>query len=78
MDIITDAMLDAEKIALEKDEIRYRECIGTKLLKDRVTPQEIRDGLILFWHVYGSCRKIELEIFNPAPLVRRKKVAKKI
>jgi hypothetical protein len=35
----------------------YRECLNDKLLKDRKTDQEIRDGLILYHHVFGVCVK---------------------
>ena len=33
----------------------YLECLNGKLLKDRKTDQEIRDGLILYHHVFGVC-----------------------
>jgi hypothetical protein len=35
----------------------YLECLNNKPLKDRKTDQEIRDGLILFHHVFGVCVK---------------------
>ena len=35
----------------------YMECLNNKPLKDRKTDQEIRDGLILFHHVFGGCMK---------------------
>jgi hypothetical protein len=35
----------------------YLECLGGKLLKDRKTDQEIRNGLILYHHVFGVCVK---------------------
>jgi hypothetical protein len=35
----------------------YMECLNGKLLRDRKTDQEIRDGLILFHHVFGMCVK---------------------
>jgi len=45
-------VLAEERVALEKDRVRYLECLNGKLLKDRETDQEKRDGLILFHHVY--------------------------
>lgn len=36
----------------------YLECLSGKLLKDRKTDKEIRDGLILYHHVFCVCVKI--------------------
>lgn len=51
-----DALLDEEAKALQNAADLYLECLNGKPLKDRHTPQEIRDGLILFHHVYKVCR----------------------
>ena len=44
--------LKNEQTYLKTDRDRYMECMNGKPLSERVTPQEIRDGLILYWHVY--------------------------
>lgn len=36
----------------------YLECLNGKLLRDRKTDKEIRDGLILYHHVFCVCVKI--------------------
>lgn len=46
------SQLKAEQKYLKTDRDRYIECMNGKLLVDRKTPQEIRDGLILYWNVY--------------------------
>ncbi len=53
---IRDEQLGAEAQALETDRDFYLECLHGQPLKDRTTPQEVRDGLILYWHVYRSIR----------------------
>lgn len=45
-------ILSEESRALDTDAALYLECLNNKPLRDRTTPQEIRDGLILFHHVY--------------------------
>jgi hypothetical protein len=54
MDIITSELLEEEKLYLTNDRERYLECLNNKLLSERKTPQEIRDGLILFGCVYKA------------------------
>jgi hypothetical protein len=54
--LIDDAVLAQEQAALLSDKEKYLECMNGFLLKDRKTPQEIRDGLILFWNVYRVIR----------------------
>lgn len=49
---ILKSQLANEQEFLKNDYDRYMECMNNKPLKDRKTPQEIRDGLILYWHVY--------------------------
>ena len=49
---IPQEVLDAELQHLKDDGERYLECLNDKPLKDRTTAQEMRDGLILFHHVY--------------------------
>ena len=44
--------LPLEQKALAEDRDFYLECLNNFLLKDRRTKRDIRDGLILFWHVY--------------------------
>jgi len=49
-------MLEEERLALETDRDLYLECMNGLPLKDR--PQEkMKDGFILFHHVYKVCRK---------------------
>lgn len=47
--------LKMEEKYLQTHSKLYLECMNNKPLKDRVTEQEIRDGLILFHHVFGVC-----------------------
>ena len=54
--LITKEMLEQEQYALIHDNKLYLECIGPKLLKDRITDQEIRDGMIRFNSVYKSIK----------------------
>jgi hypothetical protein len=54
-------VLEMEQIALEKDSTLYLECLNNKPLKDRKTEQEIRDGLILFFHVYCQIKGLKYE-----------------
>lgn len=49
--MIDQSLLEAEQTALETDRELYLVCLNNKPLKDRITNQEIRDGLILY-HVY--------------------------
>jgi hypothetical protein len=51
MDIAPE-ILEAELSYLQTDKELYLECLNGRPLKDRTTPEEIRDGLILFHHVY--------------------------
>lgn len=46
-----------EKWMVGKHRNLYLECLNGKLLKERKTDQEIRDGLILYHHVFGVCVK---------------------
>ena len=48
---IPEDVLIAEQQALATDRDRYLECLVTPLCERR-TQQQIRDGLILYWHVY--------------------------
>lgn len=48
--------LEQEAEILKTDAKLYLECLNGKLLKDRITTQEKRDGLIL-WGVYQRCKK---------------------
>lgn len=50
--MIAPEILEAEQLALETDKAFYMECLNDKPLKNRHTLQEIRNGLILYWHVY--------------------------
>jgi hypothetical protein len=54
--MINKEILETEEFLLERDREFYLECLNNKPLKDRKTEQEIRDGLILFWHVYVYIR----------------------
>lgn len=56
--MITDEMLEMEKVALQKERELYLECLNNKPLTERKTQMEIRDGCILFWNVYVICSKI--------------------
>lgn len=56
-------MQDLKRLIKEEQEILqgehrelYLDCMNNKLLKDRQTPQEKRDGLILYFHVWSRCR----------------------
>lgn len=49
------AALPGEAAALASDSKLYLECLG-RPLKDRTTLKDIRDGLILYWHVYRVIR----------------------
>ena len=44
--------LPKERLFLEVHRELYLECLNGKPLSERVTDQEIRDGLILYWHVF--------------------------
>ncbi len=46
------SLLQQENSFLKEDRDLYLECLNNQPLKDRKTQQEIRDGLILFHHVY--------------------------
>jgi hypothetical protein len=50
-------LLKMEEQYLRTHRNLYLECLNNKLLKDRKTDEEIRDGLILFHHVFGVCVK---------------------
>jgi hypothetical protein len=45
-------LLVKESEYLETHKDLYSECLSDKLLKDRYTDQEIKDGLILFYNVF--------------------------
>jgi hypothetical protein len=49
---LIEELLPQEKEHLLKDRERYLECLNNKPLSERKTEREIRDGLILYWHVY--------------------------
>lgn len=53
-DQILDSQLDNEKNYLKNDRERYLDCMNGITLADRKgkTYQEVRNGLILYWHVY--------------------------
>jgi hypothetical protein len=51
--------LQAELQYLQDDRDLYLECLNDKPLKDRSTDQEIRDGLIIFHHVYLTIRNAD-------------------
>jgi hypothetical protein len=51
---ILESLLGEEQQWLTTHRELYLECLNNKLLKDRKTDLEIRDGLILFWHVFRS------------------------
>lgn len=53
--IISEELLEKEKEYLKMDRELYMECLNNKPLCERVTRQEKRDGLILYWHVYKVC-----------------------
>lgn len=53
---ISQELLADERQILQSDRERYLDCMNQKLLKDRHTPQEVRDGLILFHNVYAKVR----------------------
>lgn len=48
-----------EKRYLEVDRERYMECMNNKPLSERTTDQDVRDGLILHFHVYRFITKRE-------------------
>jgi hypothetical protein len=48
--------LENERLYLETDNEFYLECLNNKPLAERVTDLEVRDGLILYWHVYRHIR----------------------
>lgn len=52
-------ILNQEQKALQNDATLYLDCMNNKTFKQRTTPQEIRvrDGLILFHHVYMFIKK---------------------
>jgi hypothetical protein len=50
-------LLKCEEKWLQTHRDLYLECLNNKPLKDRKTDQEIRDGLILYHHVFGVCVK---------------------
>ena len=56
--LITDRMLEIERVALDTDKTMYLECLNNKPLTERNDKQEIRDGCILFWNVYCLIRNI--------------------
>ena len=45
-------LLDEEQEYLRTDRIRYLDCLNQKPLYQRLTDTEIKDGLILYHHVY--------------------------
>jgi hypothetical protein len=49
---ILQSQLANEQNYLLTDRDRYLDCLNGKPLKDRKTPEEIRNGLILYWHIY--------------------------
>lgn len=49
---LTQEVLDAEAVALASDRELYMECMNGKGFDQRLTEQEIRDGLIIFHSVY--------------------------
>lgn len=51
-DTITKELLDEETVALKTDRDGYLECMNGLLLRDRKTAREVRDGLILYHHIY--------------------------
>ena len=51
-----DGLLAEEEIALRDNSELYLDCLNGKLLRDRKTPDEIRQGLILFHHIYKVCK----------------------
>ena len=53
---VPDDILAKEAEALQTDAELYLDCLNDKPLRDRHTEQEIRDGLILYHHVYKVCR----------------------
>ena len=53
---IDPSILEAERVALEIDRDLYLECLNGLPLKDRSTEQQVRDGLILYHHVYLVCK----------------------
>jgi hypothetical protein len=55
--MIDDKLFKEEEQILLVDKEFYLECMNNKLLKDRKTEQEIKDGLILFHHVYKFIKK---------------------
>jgi hypothetical protein len=57
--IIPQEYLTAESEYLRDDRDLYLECLNGKPLKDRTEKQEVRDGLILFHHVYEAIRNGE-------------------
>lgn len=62
---IDDSILAEEQKALETDAKLYLECLNNKLLKDRKTEREIRDGLILFHSVYKFIKRQRAEEGHP-------------
>ena len=50
-------MLDAEQVALANDRTFYLECMNNKLLRNRRGFTEVRDGYILYNHIYVACSK---------------------
>ena len=53
-----DLLLRDEEKALRDDSVLYLECMNDKPLKDRKTPKELRDGLLLYWQVYRVCKSV--------------------
>ena len=54
---LTEEVLDQEAGYLENDREYYLECMDGKPFADRHTYQEVRDGLIIFHHVYRFIRR---------------------
>jgi hypothetical protein len=53
---VEQSILNQEKIALETDKALYLDCMNGRPFSERVTEQDIRDGLLLFWHVYTTIK----------------------
>lgn len=49
-------VLDGEEQALQNDRELYLECLSGTPIKDRAVSQ-LRNGLILYWHVYQSIKQ---------------------
>lgn len=52
MEIPQELLIEEAKILRSKNSSSYLECLNNKPLSKRKTDVEIRDGLILYWHVW--------------------------